>query len=143
MNTAASVESSVPVSQAFQSDTVVVALDQLLPVKAIGKAAKASHKYRQIAKSILEIGLVEPPVVAPGVAGSNTYLLLDGHLRVDVLRDMGITTVECIVSTDDEAFTYNKRQSTFACPRTENDSEGDRKKRAEGQDCTSTRYQCS
>jgi hypothetical protein len=109
MSRAESGASTLPVSQAFQSDTVVIALDQLLPVKAIVKGAKAGHKYRQIAKSIQEIGLVEPPVVAPGAPSSGTYLLLDGHLRVDVLRDMGITSVECIVSTDDEAFTYNKR----------------------------------
>ncbi len=45
----------------------------------------------------------------PGV-----YLLLDGHLRVEVLKDMGKTEVECLVSTDDEAFTYNKRVSRLA-----------------------------
>ena len=42
------------------------------------------------------------------------YLLLDGHLRIDVLKDMGQTDVTCLVSTDDEAFTYNKRVNRLA-----------------------------
>ena len=42
------------------------------------------------------------------------YLLLDGHLRIDVLKDMGETEVTCLISTDDEAFTYNKRVNRLA-----------------------------
>ena len=45
---------------------------------------------------------------------TNSYLLLDGHLRIEVLRDLGQTEVECLVSTDDEAFTYNKRISRLS-----------------------------
>ena len=51
------------IAQAFGSDCVVVPIASILPVKAIEKTAKSSHKYRQIAASIREIGLVEPPVV--------------------------------------------------------------------------------
>ena len=42
------------------------------------------------------------------------YLLLDGHLRIEVLKDRGETEVVCLVSTDDEAFTYNKRVNRLA-----------------------------
>ena len=56
-----------------------------------------------------QIGLVEPPVVARDPRPSGKYFLLDGHLRVEALKDLGMTEVECLVSTDDEAFTYNKR----------------------------------
>ncbi len=42
------------------------------------------------------------------------YLLLDGHLRIEVLKDMGETEVVCLISTDDEAFTYNKRVNRIA-----------------------------
>ena len=45
---------------------------------------------------------------------TNSYLLLDGHLRIEVLRDLGQTEVECLISTDDEAFTYNKRISRLS-----------------------------
>jgi ParB-like chromosome segregation protein Spo0J len=96
------------------SDCVVIPIASILPVKAIEKTAKSSHKYRQIAASIREIGLVEPPVVIQDTRDSNSYLLLDGHLRIEVLRDLGQTEVECLVSTDDEAFTYNKRISRLS-----------------------------
>src|SRR3984893_389308 len=102
------------VAQAFSSDFVVVPIASILPVKAIEKTAKSSHKYRQIAASIREIGLVEPPAVIRDTQDTNSYLLLDGHLRIEALRDLGQTEVECLVSTDDEAFTYNKRISRLS-----------------------------
>ncbi|WP_076863847.1 plasmid partitioning protein RepB C-terminal domain-containing protein [Bradyrhizobium mercantei] len=101
------------VIQAFSADTLIIAIDAILPVRAIGKTVKASSKYRQIASSIAEIGLVEPPVVCRDrQAGS--YLLLDGHLRVEALKELGHMDVECLLSTDDEAFTYNKRISRLS-----------------------------
>ena len=99
------------VAQAFSSDFVVVPIASILPVE---KTAKSSHKYRQIAASIREIGLVEPPAVIRDTQDTNSYLLLDGHLRIEALRDLGQTEVECLVSTDDEAFTYNKRVSRLS-----------------------------
>src|ERR1700732_5204398 len=102
------------VAQAFDSDCVVVPIASILPVKATEKTAKSSHKYRQIAASIREIGLVEPPVVVRDARDTNSYLLLDGHLRIEVLRDLGQTEVECLVSTDDEAFTSNKGTSRLS-----------------------------
>ena len=102
------------VTLAFGADCVVLPVASILPVRAIEKTAKSSHKYRQIAASIREIGLVEPPVVVRDARDTNSYLLLDGHLRIEVLRDLGQTEVECLISTDDEAFTYNKRISRLS-----------------------------
>jgi hypothetical protein len=36
-------------------------------------------------------------------------LLLDGHVRFDILKEIGATEVRAIFATDDEAYTYNKR----------------------------------
>ena len=102
------------ITQAFGSEFVVVQIGSILPVKAIEKTTKSSHKYRQIAASIREIGLVEPPVVVQDAKYPGSYLLLDGHLRIEVLRDLGESEVECMLSTDDEAFTYNKRISRLS-----------------------------
>jgi hypothetical protein len=102
------------VVQAFDSDCIVLAIESILPVKAMEKTVKSSHKYRQIAASIREIGLVEPPVVIRDTRDANLYLLLDGHIRIEALRDLGQVEVECLVSTDDEAFTYNKRISRLS-----------------------------
>jgi hypothetical protein len=102
------------VVQAFSSGTVIVAIDAILPVRAIGKTVKSSHKYRQIASSVKEIGLVEPPAVCRDKQTEGFYLLLDGHLRIEALKDLGQTEVECLLATDDEAFTYNKRISRLS-----------------------------
>jgi RepB plasmid partitioning protein len=42
------------------------------------------------------------------------YLLLDGHMRVQAMQELGATDVTCIISTDDESFTYNKRVNRLA-----------------------------
>ena len=76
------------VVQAFDSDCIVLAIESILPVKAMEKTVKSSHKYRQIAASIREIGLVEPPVVIQGKKDPTFYLLLDDHLRIEVLLDL-------------------------------------------------------
>jgi len=51
---------------------------------------------------------VEPPVVAPQKKGQDKHMLLDGHLRIEALKDLGQQEVVCLVSTDDESVTYNK-----------------------------------
>ncbi|HTG16794.1 MAG TPA: plasmid partitioning protein RepB C-terminal domain-containing protein, partial [Blastocatellia bacterium] len=114
MNRYVSPDGLEEVVQAFNSDTIVVAIDKILPVRTIGKTVKASHKYRQIASSITEIGLVEPPAVWRDAQNGGSYLLLDGHLRIEALKDLGHTEVECLLSTDDEAVTYNKRISRLS-----------------------------
>ena len=83
-------------------------------MRALSASVKSSRKYRQITASIKEVGLVEPPVVTRSTGGEDTYMLLDGHIRIEVLKDLGIERVECLISTDDEAFTYNKRISRLA-----------------------------
>src|SRR6201999_2304485 len=45
-----------------------------------------------------------------------SYLLLDGLLRIEALRDLDIAEVDCLISTDDEAFTYNKRVNRLSAP---------------------------
>jgi hypothetical protein len=102
------------VSIAFEKDCVTLPIETLHPLRTLRKTVRASQKYRQISASIREVGLVEPPVVARDPQQPGAFLLLDGHLRVEILKDLGVTTVECLISTDDEAFTYNKRISRIA-----------------------------
>ena len=98
----------------FENDCVTIRVADILPVRVLSKSIKSSRKYTQITASIREIGLVEPPVVARNGDASGSWLLLDGHVRIEVLKDLGQEQVECLVSTDDEAFTYNKRISRIA-----------------------------
>ncbi len=97
---------------AFEPESVFVDLANILPVKQFPKHIKKTRKYRQIAASIQEIGIIELPVVARERNGK--FLMLDGHLRIEVLKELGVGGVACLVATDDEAFTYNKRINRLA-----------------------------
>jgi RepB plasmid partitioning protein len=53
-------------------------------------------------------------VVTPDTRRRGAYFLLDGHVRVEALKELRISEVKCLLSTDDEAYTYNKRISRLA-----------------------------
>ncbi len=92
----------------FDAQTVDLQLSQIIPIKMVSAVTRESQKFKQILASIREVGVIEPPVVAPDSQNRNRYILLDGHLRVEALKQIGEDEVTCLVSTDDEAFTYNK-----------------------------------
>ncbi len=98
----------------FNEDTITLRLDQIVPLKIINDSVKASRKFRQIVTSIKEVGIIEPPVVAKDRSAKNRYILLDGHLRLEALKQTGDTEIVCLVSTDDEAFTYNRHISRLS-----------------------------
>jgi len=99
---------------AFEREIVTLPLDAILPLKQVRDSVKKSVKYRRIAKSIAEIGIIEPIVVAPPPAGASQYLLLDGHMRYAAVLERGEQTVRCLMASDDESFTYNKRINRIA-----------------------------
>jgi RepB plasmid partitioning protein/ParB-like nuclease domain len=103
-------QSTLPndIKMGFEMDMVTLKLENITPLKIVTPSMRDSEKFRQILASIREIGIIEPPVVAPQGKSQDSYALLDGHLRMDALREMGVREVVCLVSTDDEAFTYNK-----------------------------------
>jgi ParB-like chromosome segregation protein Spo0J len=102
------------VKMAFEDVELRIAIADIQPLKLVTDAIKRTPKYAQIAASMGEVGIVEPPIVARDRGEQGKYLLLDGHLRIDVLKHLGETEVVCLVSTDDEAFTYNKRVNRIA-----------------------------
>ena len=75
---------------------------------------KQSAKFKQIARSVSEVGIIEPLVVARSKDENGNYLLLDGHMRHAVLTDIAATEVRCLIAADDEAYTYNKRINRLA-----------------------------
>lgn len=99
---------------AFQREVIKLNLDQIILLKALRPGTKAGKKYAQIVSSVRAIGLVESPVVTPDKRHIGSYYLLDGHLRIEALKDLGVNEVECLISTDDEAYTYNKHLNRLA-----------------------------
>lgn len=102
------------VSIAFEAESVFLGFSDILPVKQLQKRVKKTKKYLQISASIREVGIIEPPVVVRDRDKQGKFLLLDGHLRIEVLKERGAQGVNCLVATEDEAFTYNKRINRLA-----------------------------
>jgi ParB-like chromosome segregation protein Spo0J len=102
------------VKSGFEDTGIKISISDIRPLRTVTAATKATVKYAKIAASIREIGIVEPPIVARLHDDTNAFLLLDGHLRIEALKHRGDTQVMCLVSTDDEAYTYNKRVNRLA-----------------------------
>jgi hypothetical protein len=95
------------VKQAFHSRIMQIGVVEIKPIKTMEPSYRKSVTYRRIAKSISEIGLIEPLVVFPDEAGD--YVLLDGHTRLDIMAIAGTPSVNCILAIDNESYTYNRR----------------------------------
>lgn len=101
------------VKHAFKKIVVSVPLAQILPTYQTSKKQLQSPKFKCILASIHELGVIEPLAVhlsttADG-GGYPCYILLDGHLRLEALRQLGATEALCLQATDDEGFTYNRQ----------------------------------
>ena len=97
------------VTVGFEPESVTIPITDILPLRLVEDTARKRRKFSQIAASIREIGIVQPPIVARRSDRKHKYLLLDGHLRIEILKDLGIAEVACLVSLDDEAVTYNRQ----------------------------------
>jgi ParB-like chromosome segregation protein Spo0J len=104
---------SGPVKVAFAQQLVVVPLSEILPMRRLADKVMTSVKYKRIAQSVAEVGVIEPLVVVR-TPGGGPYMLLDGHVRHAILRELGEHETRCLLADDDEAFTYNKRVNRLA-----------------------------
>ncbi len=84
-------------------------LDKILPLKSLPKSIRSSQRYLRIKASMQEVGIIEPPIVFPNKGDEDTYLMLDGHIRLEIARTLKFESLFCLVATDDEAFTYNHK----------------------------------
>lgn len=101
------------IRKGFLEQTVTVPLERILPTRPVRKNVLKSRKYGSILASIRKVEVVEPLVVFPERSRGNPvhYILLDGHLRFEALKQLGVMETLCLVSTDDEGFTYNRQIS--------------------------------
>ena len=95
------------VKPAFNQQVVVLPIETIVPQKELSPEFRKSTTYKRISASLEHVGLIEPLVVYP--RGPRDYLLLDGHARLDILKQRGVTEVRTIFAMDDEAYTYNKK----------------------------------
>lgn len=104
----------IEVRAAFENQLITIEIDKIVSLKMLREGIHESKKYAQVVSSIKAIGLVEPPVVIAAPGDTGQFFLLDGHLRMEALKQLEIETVECLVATDEETYTYNKRTSRLA-----------------------------
>lgn len=96
------------VTYCFQNDTASFKLDSLTYTKALPVNIKLSTKYLQIKSTLSELGMVEPIIVFIDSI-KNQVKIIDGHLRVEALKDLGETKVKCLVSSIYDTFTPNNK----------------------------------
>lgn len=105
------------VRSGFERSTRTIPLGQIQATRPLSRDIRKSHKFQTIVASIRELGLVEPLAVHPeptGTDGTPCYALLDGHLRLEALKVLGVGEAHCLLATDDEGYTYNRRISRLS-----------------------------
>jgi prepilin-type processing-associated H-X9-DG protein len=102
------------VNLGFNTQGVILSVTIILPLKQLKPSLRSTQKYQQVLSSIREVGIIEPLTVFPQNGGTGMYLLVDGHVRLEALKQLGHTSVRCLIATDDEAYTYNKRVNRIA-----------------------------
>jgi hypothetical protein len=98
-----------PISFAFLLKPLNLPSEKILPSKILSADLAKAHKYRQIRESIREIGLIEPLSIGPLDGKTGKHFLLDGHIRLMAMKELGHIEFPCLVASDDETYTYNHR----------------------------------
>lgn len=102
---------------AFDPKGMMVPIGQILPVRTVRPEVRKGQQYQRLAASIRELGMIEPLIIHPQDTPRGSpqrYTLLDGHFRLDVLRELGRSEAFCLVANDDEGFTYNHKVNRMA-----------------------------
>jgi len=92
----------------FIPEPLIVPIAMLLPSKKLPPNINSTRKYKQILESLKTVGLIEPLIISP-TTDSGNHIVLDGHARLVALQELGLKDVQCLISTDDETYTYNNR----------------------------------
>src|SRR5258707_1367648 len=99
---------------AFDPQGMVIPITSILPLKSIKTSIRSSQKYQQVLASVREVGIIESLIFLTQNGKSDNFLLLDGHIRLEVLRQLEETHARCLIATYDETYPYNKRVNRMA-----------------------------
>jgi hypothetical protein len=92
----------------FNAETSSFQIHMLEATKSLPLNYQHSEKFRQIKSSLSAIGLIEPILVFIDPE-KNAIKILDGHLRIEALKELGEEKVECLISTIYDTYTPNKK----------------------------------
>jgi ParB-like chromosome segregation protein Spo0J len=96
------------VRHGFEAKVIEVPLGRIVSGAPLGKGVLETAKYKTILGSIEELGVIEPLAVFRSPRQFGDFELLDGRLRLEALKELRRDTAPCMVSTDDECFTFNR-----------------------------------
>jgi hypothetical protein len=101
-----------PVKIGFRQELLEVPLAHLVALKETEPSAVKGRKYIQLEASLKHVGLIEPLAVFP--QAEDRYLVINGNLRLHILKKLEIPKVRCTVALDDESYTYNRRVNALS-----------------------------
>jgi RepB plasmid partitioning protein/ParB-like nuclease domain len=96
----------------FRQELLDLPLECLLALKETGPNAFKERKYKQLEASLQHVGLIEPLAVFP--QAPDRFLVINGNLRLHILRKLEIPKARCTVALDDESYTYNRRVNALS-----------------------------
>ena len=88
----------------FIPEPITLALDRILPSRKTPEGLNTSRKFKQIMASMEAVGLIEPLSVGKADKATGQHILLDGHMRLLALRQLGYVDAPCLIATDDESY---------------------------------------
>lgn len=100
---------STVVQAAFELMGMMLPLTEIHPIRQLKTTDFAFGKYNAILTSIREVGMIEPLMVHPQRGMQGAYFLLDGHMRLKALQELGHAEAFCLLAKDDDPFTYNDK----------------------------------
>jgi ParB-like chromosome segregation protein Spo0J len=96
----------------FRQELLELPLKYLVALKETERNAFKGRKYKQLEASLQHVGLIEPLAVFP--QAKDRFLVINGNLRLDILRKLEIPKARCTVALDDESYTYNRRVNALS-----------------------------
>lgn len=96
------------INYCFENTSLTINIDRLQYSKALPQNFRQSNKYKLIMKTISIVGLIEPVIVFFDKA-HESIKIVDGHLRVEALKELGENKVKCLISTVYDTYTPNSK----------------------------------
>lgn len=99
---------------AFNFEPLYLSPEQIIATKILPRHLNTLKAYKKIKASINEIGIIEPLAVTEPKGKNQPFILLDGHIRFEILKELGYTKIPCLISVDDESYTHNRYVNRLA-----------------------------
>ncbi|KEA53008.1 hypothetical protein DT73_09745 [Mangrovibacter sp. MFB070] len=96
------------INYCFEYTSLIINIDRLQYSKPLPQNFRQSNKYKLIMKTISIVGLIEPVIVFFDTA-HESIKIVDGHLRVEALKELGENKVNCLISTVYDTYTPNSK----------------------------------